>query len=226
MSKKKSSVSLRNVTKSFSQGGETSLILDGVQFAFQQGVSYAITGVSGAGKSTLIHIIAGIETPDFGSVFLNEQDTALFDSRTKQNFFQNQVGLVFQSPYLIEELSVIENVMIKGIIAGQYDVAFQRALLLLEKVGLQAYASSSCKKLSGGEQQRVAVARALFSQPAFLLADEPTAHLDKRTAGTIIDLLLDYQREWNTALIIASHDPAVAQKMDVVLTLEGGRLHE
>ena len=128
-------------------------------------------------------------------------------------------------PYLIEELSVLENIMIKGLISGQsYKQAAKRGYELLDAVGLGQKADSSTVTLSGGEQQRVALARALFTQPDFILADEPTAHLDVMTKQTIVNLLLTCKRQWGMGLIVATHDQSVAEQMDTMVKLEKGIL--
>jgi ABC-type lipoprotein export system ATPase subunit len=218
-----SSLSFVSLSKSFRQAQGTTTILENAHYVFHQGVSYALTGVSGVGKSTLIHLLAGIDEPEEGGLFFD--GCPYHDLPSRREFFQQRVGIIFQVPSLIDELSVLENVMIKGLIAGdRYADAAIKAAHLLEKVGLADRASDSCRRLSGGEQQRVAVARALFTEPAFILADEPTAHLDEQTGKAVIELLLTCQRQWQAGLIVASHDPEVARLMDVVLRLEGGKL--
>lgn len=220
-----SSLTLNGLAKSYTQGKRTTLIVENLNYTFLQGVSYALTGISGIGKSTLIHLLAGIDEPDKGDLLYN--DCAYRDLPSRREFFQKNIGIVFQAPYVIDELSVLENVMIKGLIAHDSNETDQKkALELLGRVGLADRANDRCKTLSGGEQQRVSVARALFSDPAFILADEPTAHLDRQNAQMVIELLVSFQREKGAGLIIASHDPEVAEAMDVVLTLEQGRLGE
>lgn len=220
-----SSLSIHDLSKSFTQAQGMTRVLENANYTFHQGTSYALTGVSGVGKSTLIHLLGDIDKPDAGVLLFNE--CAYQDLPQRREFFQEKVGLIFQVPYVIDELSVLENVMIKGLIAhASYRNAQKKALELLEKVGLADRAYDSCKTLSGGEQQRVAVARALFTEPAFILADEPTAHLDQQTGKVIIELLISCQRQWQAGLIVASHDPEVARAMDVVLTLEAGVLRE
>lgn len=220
-----SSLSLSSVAKSFMQAERAMCVLAGANYTFNQGVSYALTGVSGIGKSTLLHLLAGIDSPDAGTISFN--GLAYTDMHDIHLFFQKHIGLIFQTPYLIPELSVVENVMIKGLIAGMsLRNAQQKAFYLLESVGLADRAESSCKILSGGEQQRVAIARALFTEPSFIVADEPTAHVDQKTGASIIRLLISCKERWGAGLVIASHDPDVARSMDVIVTLEGGVLQE
>ena len=221
----KSIISLQNVAKTFKQGLSQITVLNGITETFQQGCTYAITGASGAGKSTLLHIIAGLEAPSSGHVYFNQRDLALIAGKEKEQFFNKKLGLIFQLPYLINELTVLENVMLKGIIEGtDRDECQKKALLLLEQLGILEKATSFPQRLSGGQQQRVAIARALLNQPAFLLADEPTGNLDEKTGRALIDLLLDYQRDCGMGLIISSHDPYVTQKMEKMLLLKDGFL--
>lgn len=220
-----SSLSINQLSKSFIQASHVTNVLDRVSYTFDSRQTTVITGVSGTGKSTVMHLLAGIDKPNSGTVLYNGDDIGLLSKRTE--FLQKKIGLMFQVPYLIDELSVVENVMIKGLIANEsYALCKERALELLQYVHLVNKAEQAPRTLSGGEQQRVALARALFMQPEFILADEPTAHLDAVTKSSIIDLLLTCHKEWNMGLIIASHDESFAEYMDVVLCLEGGKLIE
>ncbi len=219
------SLSTFGLGKSFTKAHQRTRVLEDITYTFEKGRSYALIGASGIGKSTLIHLLAGIDEPDEGRVV--GYSDACSDPSLQRDIIQKSVGLIFQAPYVIDELSVLENVMVKGLIERHaYKAAQKRASELLEKVGLSQRSHDLCKSLSGGEQQRVAVARALFNQPSFILADEPTAHLDRETAQVVIDLLMSCVKEWRAGLIIASHDPQVAQAVDVVLSLERGGLIE
>ncbi len=218
-------IQIEHVTKSFVQGNVTTEILKGVTYTFEQGKAYALTGSSGAGKSTLIHIIAGLDAPTSGRVLINRVDLATVTQEQKELFFSDVIGLVFQQPYLIREFSVLENVMIKGLIEDENRTECeQRAQELLTLVGLEGRGHERPSTLSGGEQQRVALARALFKKPAFLIADEPTGNLDQQTGTAIVDLLLHYQHTANMGIIMCSHDMYVAQRMETIIRLRDGSL--
>lgn len=219
----KAQISVHNLKKTFIQAGSPVHVLNGVDIFFEQGKSYGITGASGAGKSTLLHILAGLEKPTDGHVAYNNERLDHFSSIQKELFFNQHIGLVFQSPFLIHELSVLENVMIKGIIAKKSQALVQEeAMVLLERVGIADKARVLPGTLSGGQQQRVALARALMNKPTFLLADEPTGNLDAKTAAMIIDLVLAYQEEYAMGLIISSHDAAIKARMNSIITVKDG----
>jgi ABC-type lipoprotein export system ATPase subunit len=217
-----STLSIQNITKIFNQAGHEITLFKDLSAEFKQGVSYAITGVSGTGKSTLLALLAGLERPTHGQIFFNGRDIAYFNSEREQRaFFHRGVGIVFQSAYLVRELSVLENVMLKGLTTGiPFDVCTRRGLELLEQVELAHKAHASPATLSGGEQQRVAIIRALFLEPAFLLADEPTAHLDSEHKLQVLELLREYQVAVSMGLIIACHDPEIAETMDTRLRID------
>ena len=214
-----------NVKKNYIQGNNIIHVLNGVSAQFRQGISYAITGPSGSGKSTLIHLLSGLDVPAQGIISFNAVDINALTSIEKKAFLTTSLGLVFQLPYLISEFSVLENVMLKGIIAGNsIESLKEQAYILLDNVKLSHKASSSPLSLSGGEQQRVALARALFNKPAFLLADEPTGNLDVATGKVIVELLLLCQAQWGMGIIVSSHDAYVCERMANVLRLENGIL--
>ena len=222
-----STLAFVDVSKSFSSVGHTTVILSQISYTFAEGRTYAIMGVSGTGKSTLLYLLAGFEYPTKGTVAFNGVSLNQFSQKNREHFLNRHVGFLFPSPGLIHELTVIENVMLKGLIAGMaYDSCREKAYLLLERVGLTHKATVLPAFLSTGEAQRVAFLRALFLEPRFLLADEPTAHLDENNKKVIVDLLIEYQQSLSMCLIVCTYDFEVAKRMDTVLNLEGGRLLE
>jgi len=215
----------QDISKTFTQGTEKITVLNTINATFSQEKSYAITGISGSGKSTLMHIISGLDKPTSGIVLFNNQSIHAFSADDRSRFLNKSIGLVFQSPHLIRELSVIENVMVPGLINNRSkNECIQRAEELLSKVGLHEKKNSKPGELSGGQQQRVAIARALFNEPAFLMADEPTGNLDLATGKAIVDLLISCHHEWGMGLIISSHDEYVTERMQQVYTLSNGIL--
>jgi len=218
-------LSANNVKKKFKQGNVELEVLKGVTCRFEKNKTYAITGPSGSGKSTFIHLLAGLDKPTHGEIYFDGRNIAIFSESERQQFLRKSVGLVFQLPYLIRELNVIENVMLKGMIEGGDRLQTRDyAMDLLKKVGLEHKAEHAPFSLSGGEQQRVAIARALFTRPAFLIADEPTGNLDVATGKMVIELLLQCQSEWHMGIIVSSHDEYVAERMEKVLHLKDGLL--
>lgn len=217
----------KNVYKIFEYQDKTVSVLQNLSVSFEQGCTYAITGVSGIGKSTLIHMLAGLDAPTAGAIYINNNDLATLSPQEHAQFLIKSVGLLFQKSYLIRELSVEENVMVPGIIAGiARDICKKRAHDLLEQVGIIEKATDLVGALSGGQQQRVALARALFHKPSFLLADEPTGNLDEQTGYEIVRLLTAYQQEWGMGIIVSTHDLYVAQSMEIRYQLRDGQLHK
>lgn len=209
--------------KSFNSGKKNNFILRGITCSFDQNKTYAIRGASGTGKSTLIHLLAGLDAPTAGSVLFNNRNLQKMSAVEHEQFLQKEVGLLFQLPYLIKELSVLENVMLPTRIAGVLeDDAREAALHILERVGLFSKKDALPSTLSGGQQARVALARALINRPSFLLADEPTGNLDEKTGKGITQLLVKLQKEWNIGLIISTHDSYVADAMEITYRLHDG----
>jgi len=201
-----------DLRKSFvAPNGERIEVLRGVDFTAADGESIAITGASGSGKSTLLHLLGNLETPDHGTITLEPR---------------NSPGFVFQFHYLLPDLSAVENVALPLLIARwSRSKAFGRALELLRETGLADRADHPISHLSGGEQQRVAVARALITEPKLLLADEPTGNLDEAISQQIGRALVDYSRKYSAITIIATHSTSLARLCDRSLVLEGGRIH-
>ena len=222
----KNILSVVNIHKEFIADAATVQVLRGINATFHSGCSYAITGISGSGKSTLLHMLAGFEMPSKGYVFFNNKPIELFDAHTKEQYLQRSIGVLFQKPYLIKELSVIENIMLPGIVAGVSRAeALIRAQALLTVIKLTAYADAKPGVLSGGQQQRVCLARALHNKPTFLLADEPTAGLDAGNRTTIIELMQYGVQTWGMGLIVSTHDTVVADAMKTRFSLRDGLLH-
>jgi ABC-type lipoprotein export system ATPase subunit len=221
----KNLLSVVHIQKIFKSKAAEVTILHDITITFMPGASYAITGISGSGKSTLLSIIAGFEPPTKGSIFYNERPIDIFTPQERIHFLQRAVGFLFQKPYFIKELSVFENIMLPGIVAGmEHDMARKRADELLGIVGLAAYAAVKPGVLSGGQQQRLCLARALFNKPHFLLADEPTAGLDAGHRSTIIELMQYGMEQWGMGIIVSTHDAVVAEAMQQVLLLQDGVL--
>jgi len=221
----KSVLSVVGIEKYYKQDSVRQQVLNGISIEFNQGESYALTGVSGSGKSTFLHILGGIDTPTAGEVFFDGQNINKYSNRKKESFLNQHVGFVFQFHYLINELTVIENLLLIGQIGGiSAEKSKKRALELLIYIGLEDLSSKYPFELSGGELQRISVLRALFNKPKFILADEPTGNLDQQNVERIMDLFLQSQKEWGLGLIICSHDRDVYKKMETVLKLQNGLL--
>lgn len=221
----KAVITVENLHKNYMSGNNELRILRGINVSFESGASYAITGVSGSGKSTLMHLVAGLDRPTCGKVLYNGKDIAVLSASEQSTFLHKSIGLVFQLPYLINELSVRENIMIRGLIGGMdQETCCTRAEQLLEAIGLTDKSCCKPETLSGGQQQRVALARAIFTKPDFLLADEPTGNLDEKTGADIVNLLVSCQHEWGMGIIVSSHDAYVADRMQTVYQLKDGLL--
>lgn len=220
-----STIVLDNIYKDFYEQNVTLSVLQGVTALFEQSRTYAITGVSGTGKSTLLQLIAGLDTPTSGQILYNALPCAAMSAREREQMLSKNLGLLFQDSYLIDCLTVIENVMLKGLVIREDPVLCkQRAQELLTLVGLAHKAAVYPRTLSGGQKQRVALVRALLNRPTFLLADEPTGNLDHETGKKIIQLLLELCAAWGMGLIISSHEPYVLQQMQTVFELKDGIL--
>lgn len=214
------------LVRTFLGGDGTPLhILDGVSLRVERGEIVAIVGASGAGKSTLLHVLGALDAPTTGSVTIDGRALAGMDDGTMAALRNRSVGFVFQFHHLLREFSALENVMMPLRIAGRPDAeARRRAEELLERVGLGARAHHRPAALSGGEQQRTAVARALAAAPAVFLADEPSGNLDHGNAERLHALLTELARDLEMAMVIVTHNRSLAARADRVLLLEDGRL--
>ena len=214
------------VTRSFPSGGKTLEVLRGVDLTLHQGEIVAILGPSGSGKSTLLHCLGGLDRPTAGTVRVGGEDLASRNDEQLAALRNRTVGFVFQFHHLLPDFSAVENVMLPQLIAGRSHAdARKRAEQLLDEVGLAERLDHAPGELSGGEQQRVAVSRALANRPAVVLADEPSGNLDQASSGSLHDLLDGLRREHGVAFLIATHDLDLAGKADRVLTVVDGGLH-
>jgi len=218
----KNSIEVKGLGKRVADAGGTLSILEGIDFTVAAGSAVAITGSSGSGKSTLLGLLAGLDVPSMGSVHLAGQDLFALDEDGRARLRANHVGFVFQSFQLLPNLTALENVMLPLELAGQS--AREAAQAMLERVGLGARLHHYPRTLSGGEQQRVSLARAFVVQPDLLFADEPTGSLDAATGVTVIDLMFDLHREHGTTLVLVTHDERLAHRCRRLIRLEGGRL--
>jgi len=198
-------------------------ILSSVNLTINEGESIAIVGASGSGKSTLLGLLAGLDSPSKGNIFLNGQALTDLDEDGRAEVRNKWVGFVFQSFQLMPRLTALENVMLPLELRGDKG-AEQTAVDLLKRVGLEHRLHHTPMQLSGGEQQRVALARAFVTEPAILFADEPTGNLDSKTGEQIIELLFELNQEKHTTLVLVTHDKSLAARCQRTLHIEAGQL--
>ncbi len=211
-----------NLTQSYRSGAGALTVLQDISFAVTAGEFVAIVGPSGSGKTTLLGLLAGLDRPAAGEVWLDGERLSVLDEDQRAALRGAKVGFVFQAYQLIPTLTALENVQVPLELRGESDPA--RARALLERVGLGDRTGHYPAQLSGGEQQRVALARAFCTRPKILFADEPTGNLDQRTGAGIIDLMTDLNREAGTTLVLVTHDPDLAGRARRILRLADGRL--
>jgi len=216
-------VQVAGLGKEVITGDTTLTILGDISFNVRAGEAVAVVGVSGSGKSTLLGLMAGLDTPSSGSVYIDGVDLSALDEDGRAALRRRLVGFVFQSFQLLPAMNAVENVMLPLELAGTAG-AEAAACAMLERVGLGERLRHYPRQLSGGEQQRVAIARAFVSQPALLFADEPTGNLDAATGAQVIDLMFALNQERGTTLLLVTHDEALSRRCGRVLRLASGRL--
>jgi lipoprotein-releasing system ATP-binding protein len=216
----------RELEKRYMGGdGSTIEVLRGVSLALRRGEAVAITGASGSGKSTLLHLLGALDRPTAGQVLLGGREVSLLGEEELAAVRNRHVGFVFQFHHLLREFTALENVMMPALLAGAgHAEAERRARELLAEVGLEARATHKPRQLSGGEQQRVAAARALVNEPLVLLADEPSGNLDTATSERLHDLLFSLRERRELSLVIVTHNVDLAGRADRILRLQDGRL--
>lgn len=218
-------LNVQSLTKSVQLENKTLDLLQPINLEVLSGETLAIVGSSGSGKTTLLSILAGLDLPSYGEVYLKNHPLHQFNEEQRSHVRAQHVGFIFQQFLLVNSLTALENVMLPAELANQ-DNAKEDALVLLEKVGLKERANHYPSQLSGGEQQRVAIARAFMSAPDILFADEPTGNLDTKTGEHISDLLFELNRESNTTLVLVTHDPKLADKCQRQVRMDSGVLTE
>ncbi|WP_375227801.1 ABC transporter ATP-binding protein [Roseobacter sp. S98] len=210
------------LSKSYESGGVRVPVLEDVSFSMAAGGSLALTGESGSGKSTVLHLIAGLDKPDGGSIQVGGHEVAGLDDAASAALRRGTIGLVFQQFNLIPSLTVEGNIAFHARLSGKNDPG--RNSELADRLGLQEHLNKYPEALSGGQQQRVAIARTLACQPALILADEPTGNLDEATADRVLDLLLETAKDAGSAVLMVTHSGRHAGRMERQLTLSRGRM--
>jgi ABC-type lipoprotein export system ATPase subunit len=212
------------LTRTYRDGRELRRSLDGISLAIAVGEVVAVVGPSGSGKTTLLHLLAGLDAPDEGWVRVTGVDWTTLEGDARATFRRKKIGFIPQGYALLPQATAAENVEVPLLLDGvDQGSRVERVAEALERVGMTAHGAKIPDQLSGGEQQRVAVARAVINQPVLILADEPTASLDSVTATTVVDLLLACAGDAGAGILLATHDPAVADRTDRIVMLHSGR---
>jgi putative ABC transport system ATP-binding protein len=213
---------LRNVGKSYATSEGPLQVLKDINLTLAAGGSLALTGESGSGKSTLLHLVAGLDSPDTGQIFLDGRDIAGLSDGALALIRRGTVGLVFQQFNLIPSLDVAANLSFQAKLAGRHDPRWTN--VMIERLGLSAVLARYPEQLSGGQQQRVAIGRTLAARPKLILADEPTGNLDETTGDAVLDLMLTLIADAGSSLLMVTHSNRLANRLDRRVQLHGGRL--
>ncbi|MEA2103097.1 MAG: ABC transporter ATP-binding protein [Candidatus Cloacimonadota bacterium] len=220
-------ITAKNITKTYSQGNSQQklIVLNDLNFELKAGTIVSITGLSGSGKSTLLHILSTLDKSDSGSIYFKDEDIKSFSDNKIANFRNKHIGFVFQFHHLLPELDTLENVAIPMMIAGESVYKSKKeARAILKKLRMDNRSHHFTNQLSGGEQQRVAVARALVNHPEIIFADEPTGSLDKKHSDILLEILFDLNTNFSTSLLLVTHNEQIASRTDSSYRLEQGKL--
>ncbi|WP_171032807.1 ABC transporter ATP-binding protein [Fodinibius saliphilus] len=219
----------QHITKQFASEGNNGplTVLDDTSIAIEKGSVITVSGVSGCGKSTLLHILGGLDKPNLGSVLWNGQSIYKMEKEELAKFRNTNLGFVFQFHHLLPEFTALENIMMPALIKGEAPQEVEeRANNLLEEFGIPGRAEHRPTQLSGGEQQRVAMARALINDPDLILADEPTGNLDEENTDILLSLLFDLREKKDLSILLITHEKDIAKQSDITYELSKGKLHE
>ncbi|MDH3974457.1 MAG: ABC transporter ATP-binding protein [Deltaproteobacteria bacterium] len=218
-------IELKDISKSFGKGSARVDVLNNIDLSLEAGEMVAVLGASGAGKSTMLHILGGIDRPTSGKVLYKGDDIYRMGNGKLSLFRNRDLGFVFQSHHLLPEFTALENVMMPSMIAGHgRNEAREKSLSILDKVGLSHRWHHKSGELSGGEQQRVAVARSLVMNPAVVLADEPTGNLDSKTGDEVFGLMMELNRNMGITLVMVTHNEKLAARLGRKIVVKDGRI--